>query len=48
MYEIKYVENEAELSKVLKLCYDVLGQDIANNELYCYEAWKKKNEILKS
>ncbi|MCM1025551.1 MAG: GNAT family N-acetyltransferase [Roseburia sp.] len=42
MYKIKHIENEDELSKVLKLCYDILGQATAQSELYCYEAWKNR------
>lgn len=41
-YEIKCVENKAELSEVLELCYDILGQGTANHELYCREAWEKR------
>lgn len=42
MYEIKCVENEIELSKVLELCYGILGQGTANNELYCSQAWRNR------
>jgi len=42
MYEIRYIESETELKKVLELCYSILGQELASNELYCYSAWKER------
>ncbi len=42
MFEIKYIEDEPALSKVLHLCYSVLGESTAQNELYSYDAWKKR------
>ena len=40
--KLKQIKAEYELQKVLELCYAILGNN--NQELYGYEAWKKRLE----
>ena len=40
--KLKQIKVEHELQKVLELCYSILGNN--NQELYGYEAWKKRLE----
>ena len=40
--ELKEIKSERELQRVLELCYAILGN--SNQELYGYEAWKKRLE----
>ena len=44
MYQISYIENEAQLKPVLDMCYEVLGQHYSEYEHYTYEAWSIRIE----
>lgn len=42
MIEIGYVDGEEKLTKVLSLCYGVLGRETAKHPLYCPDAWRAR------